>query len=110
MTTTKFSSRLTNYLEGRLAPMTAAHGVLVDVYGIGVLIIGKSGVGKSETALELVKKGHRLVADDCVEIRDRVGELFNRESATAVRAFIGNTRYWYYRYHDTVWGKCCTTI
>jgi len=69
MTTTKFSSRLTNYLEGCFAPMTAAHGVLVDVYGIGVLIIGKSGVGKSETALELVKKGHRLVADDCVEIR-----------------------------------------
>jgi HPr kinase/phosphorylase len=45
------------------------HGVLVDIYGIGVLIMGKSGVGKSETALELVKRGHRLVADDCVEIR-----------------------------------------
>ncbi len=76
MTTTKFSSRLTNYLEGRLAPMTAAHGgVLVDVYGIGVLIIGKSGVGKSETALELVKKGHRLVADDCVEIRQESENL-----------------------------------
>ena len=75
MTTTKFSSRLTNYLEGRLAPMTAAHGVLVDVYGIGVLIMGKSGVGKSETALELVKKGHRLVADDCVEIRQESENL-----------------------------------
>ena len=49
--------------------MTAIHGVLVDVYGIGVLITGKSGVGKSETALELVKRGHRLVADDLVEIR-----------------------------------------
>lgn len=68
-TTTRFSSRLTNYLEGKLAPTTAMHGVLVDVYGIGVLIMGKSGVGKSETALELVKKGHRLVADDSVEIR-----------------------------------------
>lgn len=67
--TTKFSSRLTNYLEGKLAPTTAVHGVLVDIYGIGVLITGKSGVGKSETALELVKRGHRLVADDCVEIR-----------------------------------------
>lgn len=75
MTTTKFSSRLTNYLESRFAPMTAAHGVLVDVYGIGVLIIGKSGVGKSETALELVKKGHRLVADDCVEIRQESENL-----------------------------------
>lgn len=68
MITTRFSSRLTNFLESKLAPSTAVHGVLVDVYGIGVLIIGKSGVGKSETALELIKKGHRLVADDCVEI------------------------------------------
>ncbi|AVD55446.1 MAG: HPr(Ser) kinase/phosphatase [Weizmannia coagulans] len=68
MKTTRFSSRLTNYLEYKLAPATAIHGVLVDVYGVGVLITGKSGVGKSETALELVKRGHRLVADDCVEI------------------------------------------
>lgn len=69
MKTTRFSSRLTNFLESKLAPTTAVHGVLVDIYGIGVLITGKSGVGKSETALELVKRGHRLVADDCVEIR-----------------------------------------
>jgi HPr kinase/phosphorylase len=67
--TTRFSSLLTNFLEGKLAPTTAVHGVLVDIYGVGVLITGKSGVGKSETALELVKRGHRLVADDCVEIR-----------------------------------------
>lgn len=67
--TTRFSGMLANYLSGRLAPMTALHGVLVDVYGIGILITGKSGVGKSETALELVKRGHRLVADDLVEIR-----------------------------------------
>jgi HPr kinase/phosphorylase len=69
MKTTRFSSRMTNFLESKLAPTTAVHGVLVDIYGIGVLITGKSGVGKSETALELVKRGHRLVADDCVEIR-----------------------------------------
>jgi HPr kinase/phosphorylase len=69
MKTTRFSSHLTNYLESKLAPTTAIHGVLVDIYGVGVLITGKSGVGKSETALELVKRGHRLVADDCVEIR-----------------------------------------
>ncbi|MBM7606169.1 HPr kinase/phosphorylase [Metabacillus crassostreae] len=69
MKTTRLSSHLTNFLEGKLAPTTAVHGVLVDIYGVGVLIIGKSGVGKSETALELVKRGHRLVADDCVEIR-----------------------------------------
>ncbi|MET3697546.1 Hpr(Ser) kinase/phosphatase [Bacillus oleivorans] len=67
--TTRLSSRLTNYLESMLAPSTAMHGVLVDVYGVGVLITGKSGVGKSETALELIKRGHRLVADDCVEIK-----------------------------------------
>lgn len=74
--TTRLSSHLTNYLESKLAPTTAVHGVLVDIYGIGVLITGKSGVGKSETALELVKRGHRLVADDCVEIRQEdVGTL-----------------------------------
>lgn len=74
--TTRFSSHLTNYLESKLAPTTAVHGVLVDIYGIGVLITGKSGVGKSETALELVKRGHRLVADDCVEIRQEdIGNL-----------------------------------
>ncbi|WP_066175488.1 HPr(Ser) kinase/phosphatase [Bacillus marinisedimentorum] len=69
MKTTRLSSHITNYLESRLAPMTAVHGVLVDVYGVGVMITGNSGVGKSETALELVKRGHRLVADDSVEIR-----------------------------------------
>ncbi|MDY0405116.1 HPr(Ser) kinase/phosphatase [Virgibacillus sp. 179-BFC.A HS] len=67
--TTRVISRLTNYLELKFAPFTAIHGVLVDVYGVGVLITGQSGVGKSETALELVKRGHRLVADDSVEIR-----------------------------------------
>jgi len=56
-------------LDGKLAPTTAVHGVLVDIYGIGVLITGQSGVGKSETALALIKRGHQLVADDCVEIR-----------------------------------------
>lgn len=67
--TTRVISRLTNFLEAKFAPFTAIHGVLVDVYGVGVLITGQSGVGKSETALELVKRGHRLVADDSVEIR-----------------------------------------
>ncbi|MRH42004.1 HPr kinase/phosphorylase [Aquibacillus halophilus] len=67
--TTRVVSRLTNYLEAKFAPFTAMHGVLVDIYGVGVLITGQSGVGKSETALELVKRGHRLVADDSVEIR-----------------------------------------
>lgn len=75
LTTTQFSSQLTNFLESQLAPSTAIHGVLVDIYGIGVLILGKSGVGKSETALELIKKGHRLVADDCVEIRQEAENM-----------------------------------
>ncbi|HCY3095468.1 TPA: HPr kinase/phosphorylase [Staphylococcus aureus] len=67
--TTSLMSRLTTFLEHALAKTTSLHGVLVDVYGVGVLITGDSGIGKSETALELVKRGHRLVADDNVEIR-----------------------------------------
>lgn len=67
--TTRVISRITNFLESRFAAFTAIHGVLLDIYGVGVLITGDSGVGKSETALELVKRGHRLVADDSVEIR-----------------------------------------
>ncbi|MDR6225615.1 HPr(Ser) kinase/phosphatase [Desmospora profundinema] len=67
--TTRFTSKVTNWLEKKLAPTTTMHGVLVDIYGVGVLIVGSSGIGKSESALELVKRGHRLVADDAVEIR-----------------------------------------
>ncbi|MBI5974069.1 HPr(Ser) kinase/phosphatase [Staphylococcus canis] len=68
--TTRVMGRLTTYLEHELAKSTSLHGVLVDVYGVGVLITGDSGIGKSETALELVKRGHRLVADDNVEIKE----------------------------------------
>ncbi|MBO9596405.1 MAG: HPr kinase/phosphorylase, partial [Cohnella sp.] len=67
--TTILLSRITNFLEKKLAPSATIHGVLVDVYGVGMLITGGSGIGKSETALELVKRGHRLIADDAVEIR-----------------------------------------
>ncbi|MGY3777240.1 HPr(Ser) kinase/phosphatase [Isobaculum melis] len=67
-TTTRLSSNVTNFLEGKLSKRISMHGVLVDVYGLGVLIMGDSGVGKSETALELIKRGHRLIADDRVEI------------------------------------------
>jgi HPr kinase/phosphorylase len=69
--TTRFTSLLSNYLEVKFAPHTTVHGVLVDIYGVGCLILGKSGVGKSEAALELVHRGHRLVADDIVHI-DRI--------------------------------------
>lgn len=67
--TTRFISRLTNFLESELAPRTTVHGVLMDIYGVGVLLQGESGIGKSETAVELIKRGHRLVADDAVEIK-----------------------------------------
>lgn len=67
--TTRVMNSLSNYLDDKLAPHTTMHGVLVDVYGIGVLIKGESSIGKSETALELIQKGHRLVADDAVEIK-----------------------------------------
>lgn len=66
--TTRFMGLLTDFLEQKLAPMTTLHAVLVDVHGVGMLITGESGIGKSETALELIKRGHRLVADDAVEI------------------------------------------
>lgn len=69
--TTTLISQVTNYLEAEFAPRTSKHGVLVDIYGVGVLITGESGVGKSETALELIKRGHRLVADDRVEIHQQ---------------------------------------
>ena len=68
MVTTKFTFNAVNYLNRCLAPRVTRHGVLVDVYGIGVLLTGESGVGKSEAALELVKRGHQLVADDVVDI------------------------------------------
>lgn len=67
-----FISLVTKYLEERLLPVTHLHGVLMDVYGVGVLLLGKSGIGKSECALDLVIRGHRLVADDVVRIRKKM--------------------------------------
>ena len=68
-TTTDLMAEVIRWLKVQLAPTISIHGVLVDVYGEGVLIIGESGIGKSEAALELIKRGHRLVSDDVVEIR-----------------------------------------
>lgn len=73
-TTSKFMAEIIRWLSVQLAPCISIHGVLVDVYGEGVLIMGESGIGKSEAALELVKRGHRLVSDDVVEIR-RVSDV-----------------------------------
>lgn len=69
MTTSSFSSELDRWLKVELAPRIRIHGVLVDIYGEGVLITGESGIGKSEVALELIHRGHRLVSDDVVEIK-----------------------------------------
>ena len=71
-TTTAFMGALIAALRNYLAPRITRHGVLVEVYGEGVLLLGESGVGKSETAIELVKRGHRLIADDAVEIKQTV--------------------------------------
>ena len=68
-TTSSFTAEVIRWLKVQLAPCVVIHGVLVDVYGEGVLITGESGIGKSEAALELIKRGHRLVTDDAVEIR-----------------------------------------
>ncbi|HIX60192.1 MAG TPA: HPr(Ser) kinase/phosphatase [Candidatus Blautia gallistercoris] len=73
-TTSSFMAEIIRWLGVELAPCISIHGVLVDVYGEGVLIMGESGIGKSEAALELIKRGHRLVSDDVVEIR-RVSDV-----------------------------------
>lgn len=72
-TATRLTAEMTSYLNKKLAPMETLHAVLLDIYGLGVLITGDSGIGKSEAALELVKRGHRLVADDVVIVK-RISE------------------------------------
>lgn len=81
VSTTRLVNKLMNYLDRRLAPETRIHGVLVDVYGIGTLITGESGIGKSEAALELIKRGHRLVTDDAVDIKEIDGILYGKSPA-----------------------------
>jgi len=80
-----FIDRITLYLDSQLAPRTTVHGVLIDVYGVGVLITGSAGVGKSECALDLIVRGHRLVADDVVEIRCRQGEILMGRGPELIR-------------------------
>lgn len=86
--TSAFMSELIRWLKVELAPRISIHGVLVDVYGEGVLITGESGVGKSETALELIKRGHRLVADDVVEIKKVSTQTLIGTSPEVIRHFI----------------------
>lgn len=86
--TSSFMSGLISFLNVELAPRVTRHGVLVEVYGEGLLILGESGVGKSETAIELVKRGHRLIADDAVEIRKVSGKTLVGTAPDNIRYYI----------------------
>lgn len=86
--TSDLTASLVQYLNKELAPRITRHGVLVEVYGEGCLLTGDSGVGKSETAMELIKRGHRLVADDAVEIRRTAQTTLYGQSPENIRHFI----------------------
>ncbi|HIT08754.1 MAG TPA: HPr(Ser) kinase/phosphatase [Candidatus Merdivicinus faecavium] len=86
--TSSFMATLIGFLSVELAPRITRHGVLVEVYGEGMLIVGDSGVGKSETAIELVKRGHRLIADDAVEIRRVSSKSLVGSSPENIRHFV----------------------
>ena len=83
-----FIRELTIYLDDKLAPSVTVHGVLVNVYGLGVLIQGPAGIGKSECAIELLKRGHILVSDDVVEIKRRVGNILIGSSPKTIKNFM----------------------
>ena len=86
--TSSFMAEVIGWLKVLLAPCIVIHGVLVDVYGVGVLITGESGIGKSEAALELIKRGHRLVTDDAVEIRKVSNETLVGSAPGVTKYFI----------------------
>lgn len=86
--TSAFTAEIIRWMNVQLAPCISIHGVLVDVYGVGVLIMGESGIGKSEAALELVKRGHRLVSDDVVEIKKVSDETLVGSAPDITRHFI----------------------
>ena len=87
-TTSSFMAEIIRWLNVELAPCISIHGVLVDVYGEGVLIMGESGIGKSEAAIELIKRGHRLVTDDVVELRKVSDETLIGTAPDITRHFI----------------------
>ena len=87
-TTSSFMSALIAFLNVHLAPRITRHGVLVEVYGEGLLMLGESGVGKSETAVELIKRGHRLIADDAVEIRRVSSKTLVGSAPENIRHFV----------------------
>ena len=86
--TSRLAGELSSYLDTRLAKRTSVHGVLMDIYGMGVLIQGDSGIGKSETGLELIKRGHRLVADDRVDVYSKDDVTLWGEPAEILRHLI----------------------
>ena len=86
--TSSFMAALIAFLNVQLAPMETRHGVLVEVYGEGILIVGDSGVGKSETAIELIKRGHRFIADDAVELRRVSAKTIVGTSPELIRHYI----------------------
>ena len=86
--TSAFMAEVIRWLNVELAPCISIHGVLVDVYGEGILIMGESGIGKSEAALELIKRGHRLITDDVVEIRKVSDETLIGTAPDITRHFI----------------------
>jgi HPr kinase/phosphorylase len=86
--TTELEGEIIRWLKEKMAPMVTVHGVLVDVYGEGVLIMGDSGIGKSEAALELIKRGHRLVSDDVVELRKISDDILVGSAPDITRNFI----------------------
>ncbi|MBQ3482564.1 MAG: HPr(Ser) kinase/phosphatase [Clostridia bacterium] len=87
-TTSPFMAALIAFLNVQLAPRITRHGVLVEVYGEGLLLLGDSGVGKSETAIELVKRGHRLIADDAVEIKRVSAKTLVGEAPEIIRHYV----------------------
>ena len=88
VSTSEFEAALIAFLHVHLAPRITQHGVLVEVFGEGILLLGESGVGKSETAMELVKRGHRLIADDAVEIKKVSSKSLVGSAPENIRHFI----------------------
>ena len=86
--TSEFQAGVISSLRNHLAPRTTVHGVLVEIYGEGVLLTGDSGIGKSETALELIKRGHRLIADDAVEIKKVARDFLVGEAPEMIRYYM----------------------
>ena len=86
--TSTIVSSIVAYLKAALAPRVTQHGVLMEIYGAGLLLIGESGIGKSETAVELLKRGHRLIADDAVEIRKVAKEKLMGTAPELIRNYI----------------------